>query len=98
MKFYSDAVECVPSDRPESRGKVCTLTYYVDADHARDQLIRKSVTDTLILMNITPISWTSKCQKKVESSTYGSELVATRITIEKLQALMYVLTMLGCKK
>ncbi|HEY9297802.1 MAG TPA: reverse transcriptase domain-containing protein, partial [Phormidium sp.] len=97
MEFYPDAVEYVPPDRPKPRGKLCTLTCYVDADHARDQLTRRSVTGILILLNNTPISWTSKRQKTVESSTYGSELVATRIAVEKLIALRYNLVMLGCK-
>ena len=35
--------------------------------------------------------------KKVESSTYGSDLVASRIAVEMLTALRYQLTMLGCK-
>ena len=97
MEFYPDAVECVPPDRPKPRGKLCTLTCFVDADHARDQLTRKSVTGILILLNNTPLSWTCKRQKTVESSTYGSELVATRIAVEKLIALRYSLAMLGCR-
>ncbi len=60
MEFYLDAVKYQPPDRPEPRGKLCTLTCYVDADHARDQLTRRSVTGILILLNNTPISWTSK--------------------------------------
>jgi len=97
LEFYPDAVECVPPDRPEPRGKVVTLTCFVDADHARDQLTRKSVTGIIILVNNTPISWTSKRQKTVESSTYGSELVASRIAVEMLIALRYQLAMLGCR-
>ena len=84
-------------DRPEPRGKLVTLTCFVDADHARDQLTRKSVTGIIILVNNTPISWVSKWQKMVESSTYGSELVASRIAVEMLIALRYQLAMLGCK-
>ena len=37
----------------------------------------------------------SKCQKMVESSTYGSELVASRIAVEMLIALRYFISMLG---
>ncbi|HEY9300451.1 MAG TPA: Ty1/Copia family ribonuclease HI, partial [Phormidium sp.] len=97
MEFYPDAVEYVPPDRPKPRGKLCTLTCFVDADHARDQLTRRSVSGILILLNNTPISWTSKRQKTVESSTYGSELVATRIAVEKLISQRYNLAMLGCE-
>lgn len=97
MECYPDAVDCVPSDRPETRGKLCTLTCYVDADHARDQLTRKSVNGMLKLLNNTPISWTTKCQKTVEFFTYGSESVASKIAVDMLIAFRYDLAMLGCK-
>ena len=96
VEFYPDAVEDIPQDRPKPRGDCCTLTCYVDADHARDQLTRRSVTGYLILLNNTPIAWYSKRQKTVESSTYGSELVASRIAVEKIIAMRYFLHMLGC--
>jgi hypothetical protein len=67
----------------------------VDADHARDQVTRRSVTGIVILLNNTPISWVSKRQKTVESSTYGSELVASRIAVEMIIALRYSMAMLG---
>lgn len=95
-EFYPDAVENIPSDRPVPRGELCSITCYVDADHARDKLTRRSVTGILILVNNTPISWYSKRQKMVESSTYGSELVASRLAVEQIIALRYALTMVGC--
>ena len=96
IEFYPDATEDLPKE-PKPKGKLCTLTCYVDADHARDQLTRRSVTGILVLLNNTPISWYSKCQKTVESSTYGSELVASRIAVETLMSLRYFITMLGCQ-
>ena len=87
IEFYPDAVEDIPSDKPQPRGELCTLTCFVDADHARDKLTRRSVTGILVLLNNTPISWYSKRQKTVESSTYGSELVASRIAVETLISL-----------
>ena len=68
---------------------------FVDADHARDQVSRCSVTCILVLLNNTPIFWYAKCQKTMETSTYGSEIVAARIAIEILIALRYRLRMLG---
>src|SRR5918994_2487262 len=60
-------------------------------------MTRKYVAGIIILVNNTPISWVSKQQKTVESSTYGSELVVLRIAVEMLIALRYQLAMLGCK-
>lgn len=49
----------------------------------------------ILFLNNTPIKWVSKRQATVESSTYGSEMVAGRITIEEVIGLRYKLRMLG---
>lgn len=63
----------------------------------RAQLTRTSVTGILVLLSNTPISWYLKRQKTVESSTYGSESVASRIAAETIMSLRYFITMLGCQ-
>ena len=68
---------------------------YVDADHAHDQVTRRSITGIVVLLNNTPIRWYSKRQKTVESSTYGSELVAARIATEIVMELRYTLRMVN---
>src|SRR5687767_13949109 len=72
-EFYPDTVENIPSERPGPLGKLCTIIAYVDADHTRDQVTRRSVSGIVVLMNNTPISWLFKHQGTVESSAYGSE-------------------------
>ena len=67
----------------------------MDADHAHDIITRHSVTGILLFVNNTPIRWISKRQKTVETSTYGSELVATRIAVELILEIRYTLRMLG---
>ena len=94
-EFYPYAEEEIPHDMLEPKGKKARLTVYVDADHAHDQVTRRSVTGILVLLNNTPIRWYSKRQKTVESSTYGSELVAARIATEVIMELRYTLRMLG---
>ena len=74
-----------------------TLTCYVDADHARDPVTRRSVTGILLLLNNTPVAWMSKRQRTVETSTYGSELVAARIAVDLLIEMRYKLRVLGIK-
>jgi hypothetical protein len=51
------------------------MTVYVDADHVHDLVTRK-FTGVLVMLYEKPIRWISKCQKSVEESAYGSELVA----------------------
>lgn len=94
-EFYPDAVENNPKDKPAQKGKLCTITCYVDADHTRDMVTRKSVTGLLMLINNTLISWMSQCQKTVEVAAYGSEMVASRIAVETIIFMRCFLYMLG---
>ena len=71
------------------------MSAFVDADHARDVATRRSVTGILSFLNNTPVRWFSKRQATVESSAYGSELVAARIATEMIQELRYTLRSLG---
>ena len=94
-EFYPDCEEEIPHDMPTPKGKPVRLTVYVDADHAHDLVTRRSVTGIVAMVNNTPIRWISKRQKTVESSTYGSELVAARIATELILELRYMLRMIG---
>ena len=97
IEFYPDAEEDIPHDVLTPMGDEARLTVYVDADHARDQVTRRSVTGIVLLVNNTPLVWISKRQKTVESSTYGSELVAARVAIDLIIEMRYKLRMLGVK-
>jgi hypothetical protein len=94
-EMYPDAVEDVPTDMPIPKGSLVEISTYVDADHARDQVTRRSVTGVLLLINNTPLQWLSRKQPTVETSTYGSEMVATRIAIDMIIEVRYKLRMLG---
>jgi len=85
----------LPSDMPQPKGNKVQVTIYVDADHAHDQLTRRSVTGILLFVNNTPIKWYSKRQNTVETSTYGAELVALRIAIDIAVEFRYKLRMMG---
>ena len=54
-EFYPDACEDLPLNRPKPKGKTMTITSFVDADHARDKITRRSVTGIVTLLNSTPI-------------------------------------------
>jgi hypothetical protein len=53
------------------------------------------VTGIILLINNTPLCWISKRQRTVETSTYGSELVAGRIAIDLIVEIRYKMRMLG---
>ena len=83
-EFYPDAEEVKPPESmlPDMKGKRIRITVYKDADHAHDVVTRRSVTGVLLFLNNTPVKWVSQRQKTVETSTYGSELVAARVATE----------------
>jgi hypothetical protein len=74
--FYKDAKESLPPNAPPPCGNEVQMNVFVDADHAGNKLTRRSQTRILIYLNSSPISWFSKAQNTVESSTFGSEFIA----------------------
>ena len=94
-EFYQDTCEDIPDDMPKPEGKLATLTCYVDADHARDKVTRRSVTGIILMVNNTPMAWMSKRQKTVEVAAFGSEMIAARIAVEMLIEWRDKLRMLG---
>ena len=94
---YPDAQEDLPDDMPDPVTSEVYITCYVDASHGCDLVTKRSITGILLCINKTPIKWYSKRQNTVESSTYGSELVAARIAVEMIMEYRYRLKMLGMK-
>jgi hypothetical protein len=68
---------------------------YFDPSDAHDLVARRSITGILVMLNNTPIRWISKRQKTVETSIYGSELVASRVAKELILEVSYMLRSLG---
>jgi hypothetical protein len=91
MEFYPDASEEILKYLPPEKVPRVRMTIYVDADHAHDLVTKRSITGILVMINNTPIRWISKRQKTVETSAYGSELVASRIATELTLEIRYML-------
>ena len=83
--IYPDSEEYISDKVPKPKNKIpLQVTAMVDASHADDLITRRSVTGYVILIGNAFIKWYSKRQNTVETSTYGSELVAMRIAAEGL--------------
>ena len=95
IEFYPDAMEELPPKMPSPKGTSTTITCFVDSDHARDQVTRRSVTGILLLLDNTPLVWVCKRQRTVETSTYGAELVAAKMAVDLIIKMRYKLCMLG---
>ena len=92
---YGELEEELPARMPKPRGNGVTISCFVDSDHAGNQITRRSHSGILLFVNNAPITWFSKKQNTVETSTFGSELVAMRIAKEQIIALRYKLRMFG---
>jgi hypothetical protein len=92
---YGNLKEAIPLDAPEARGNAVHQSCFVDADHAGNRVTRRSHTGILMYLNRAPITWFSKRQATVETSTFGSEFVAMRIAVEMIEGLRYKLRMMG---
>ena len=80
---------------PQPRGLGFVLRAKVDADHADDTVTRRSRTGSLIHLNCSTIYIFSKNHTSVDSSSFGSELLATKQCCEYLRGLRYKLRMMG---
>ena len=96
-EFYPDAGEepAPPGMFPDPKGPKLRITVYKDADHAHDLVTRRSVTGVLLFINNTPVKWISQRQKTVETSTYGSELVAAKVATELILEYRNILRLMG---
>jgi len=92
---YPNAREDIPADAPPPLGRPISLVVHVDASHASNLINRRSVTGFIVFANGVPIYWHSKQQNTIETSTFGSEIVAARIAAEKIIEYRYKLRMMG---
>ena len=95
LEKYPDALEEIDEGLPEPQGKPIPSTVYFDSDHAHDQVTRCSVSGVIEFVGLTPISWTSKRQGMIESSSYSAEFCAGRVACEEAIAIRYMLRSLG---
>jgi hypothetical protein len=55
-EFYPDAVEHIPPNAPQPRGKPLQIIAFVDSYHAGDLITRRSRTGVLVYLNRAPMA------------------------------------------
>jgi hypothetical protein len=86
----------IPIQRPEPvPNKKVQITMRVYGDHAHCEVTRRLVTGILALIISTPVCWFSNMQKTVDTSSYGSELMAARIATEIAMEFCYNICIKG---
>ena len=76
-------------------GKIMTIRVFVDSDHTGDQVTRLSINGFIVLLNLSPIYWSSKKKGSCETSTYVSKMVAMKQACEFVRGLRYKLRMMS---
>ena len=85
----------IPPNAPEPRGLPVVIRIYVDADHAGEQLTRRSRTGYVMFLNSAPVNWYSKKQGGIEGASFGSEFMAMKTACEVNRGFRYKLRMMG---
>ena len=86
-----EVISDTDSDYCKPRGKGFVIRSYIDSDHTRDSITRRSRTGFVALVNCAPIYWFSKKQMEIETSTFGSEFIAIKQCCEYLRDLRFKL-------
>ena len=95
LKEYPDAKEEVDPNFPAPYGHPLETTILVDSDHAHDKKTRRSLTGLIVFVGSTPVTWMSKRQPTIASSTYAVKFSALRTATEEAINVRYCLRCLG---
>ena len=87
--------EAIPLDCSEPLGNSMSTHFLSNADLSGNLISRRNQTGVLIFCNRAPIVWHSKRQNAVETSMFGSEMMALKNGVELVEALRYKLRMFG---
>ena len=87
--FYPDAAEANSRGEMEPLWGSVTVQVYVDANHAGNLANRRSHSGVPLYVGNSLINLYSKRQNTFESSSFGSEFVALRISTDMVEARRY---------
>jgi Reverse transcriptase (RNA-dependent DNA polymerase) len=93
--IYPGACEELDPKFPIPLGQPITTGIYFDSNHAHDEVNRRSITGLLTYAGGTPISWVSKRQGAIATSTYTAEMAAAKTAAEEAISIRYMLRSLG---
>ena len=92
---YPDSEEYIDEKTSEAKDEYLHITVFMDTSRAKCLDTQQSVMWILIFLVSAPIFYYTERQNTAESSTYGSEIVAMKISIEHLLVIRYKLRMMG---
>ena len=60
------------------------LHVFCDADHGHDKVTGRSITGIMSVVGSTSVTWSSKQQVAVQTSTFGAEFTALKKAVEEV--------------
>jgi len=94
-RMYPDAEEELDKNFPSPRGVPLDSAVYFDSNWAHDEITRRSISGVISFIGNTPVSWISRRQGAIATSTYSAELCAAKVGAEEVISLRYMLRSLG---
>jgi hypothetical protein len=92
---YPDVVEEIDPKAPKPKRKEIKTTCFFDAAMGSKTTKGRGHTGITLFLGRTPVSCISKRQGTAEASSYESEFIAGRISVEEVTALRGALRSLG---
>jgi hypothetical protein len=71
------------------------LHVFCDADHGHDKVTGRSITGIMSVVGSTPVTWSSKRQAAVQTSTFGAEFTALKKAVEEVTTIRYHMRSMG---
>lgn len=75
-----------------SKSGTCNVTGYSDSDYAGDLMTRRSTTGLIVFLGTSPVSWTTRRQTTVATSSTEAELVAATDCVKELAHMRNLIT------
>ena len=72
---------------PEPLLEELDLHVFRDADHGHDKVTGRSITGIIYVVGSTPVTWSSKQQAAVQTSTFGAKFTALKKAVEEVTTL-----------
>ena len=88
-------LENIDEGLPEPMRPPLRTTVYFDSDRSHDQVTRQWVSRIMCFSRLTPISWYSKIQSAIKTSSYSIEFCTGRVSAEEAIYVQYMLSSLG---
>ena len=82
---------------PEQLLPELDINIFCDSDHGHDKVTGRSITGLISFVGSTPVTWQSKRQSSVQTSTFGAEFVALKKAVEEAVEIRYHLRSMGVK-